>query len=129
MILVDTSVWIDDMRRPSPELRERVEAGQVLSHHMVIGELACGNLPDRSGFMGRLRKLPTIPGLASDDVLALIEDHAWMGRGIGYVDANLLGSVLACDGAWLWTLDKRLRAIAAELGIAHGETGGTDGNG
>ena len=125
MILVDTSVWIDDMRRPSPELRERVEAGQVLSHHMVIGELACGNLPDRSGFIGRLRKLPAIPELASDDVLALIEDHAWMGRGIGYVDASLLSSVLAHGNASLWTNDKRLRQIAGELGIAHLPEGGS----
>ena len=119
MILVDTSVWIDDMRRPSSELRERVEAGQVLSHDMVLGELACGNLPDRSGFLGRLRELPTIEGPANEDLLKLIEDHGWMGRGIGYVDANLLGSVLVHEGASLWTLDNRLEAITAELGIAH----------
>ena len=48
-----------------------------------------------------------------------------MGRGIGYVDANLLGSVLAQDGALLWTADRRLKQIADELGIAHSETGGT----
>lgn len=129
MILVDTSVWIDDFRQPSRELRTRVAAGDVLSHPMVIGELACGNLPDRGGFLGRLKKLPVVPGLASDDLLALIEEHALMGRGIGYVDANLVGSVLAYDGASLWTLDKRLQAFAAELGIAHVETGGTEGHG
>lgn len=119
MILVDTSVWIDDMRRPSRELRKRVEAGHVLAHDMVIGELACGNLPDRSGFLRRLRELPAIEGLATEDVLTLIEDHGWMGRGIGYVDANLLASVLVHDGASLWTLDTRLESIASELGIAH----------
>lgn len=124
MILVDTSVWIDDLRCPGRELRDRVAAGEVLSHEMVIGELACGNLPDRNGFLQRLRELPAIPGLPSDVVLALIEAHAWMGRGIGYVDANLLGSVLARDGATFWTMDRRLRRIAAELGIAHAETGG-----
>lgn len=47
-----------------------------------------------------------------------------MGRGIGYVDANLLGSVLSHDGASLWTADRRLKQIANELGIAHAETGG-----
>ena len=121
MILVDTSVWIDDVRRPSRELRERVEAGDVLSHDMVIGELACGNLPDRESFLCRLRGLPAIAPLASADVLGLIETHAWMGRGIGYVDANLLGSVLAREGASLWTHDRRLRQIAEELDIAHAE--------
>ena len=90
-----------------------------MSHEMVIGELACGNLPDRKGFLDRLRKLPAIPSLPSDDVLALIETHAWMGRGIGYVDANLLGSVLAHRGTMLWTADRRLKQVAEELGIAH----------
>ena len=44
MILVDTSVWIDDFRQPSRELRTRVAAGDVLSHHMVIGELGVRQL-------------------------------------------------------------------------------------
>ena len=60
MILVDTSVWIDDLRRPSRKLRDRVDAGDVFSHEMVIGELACGNLPDRNGFLHRLGALPAI---------------------------------------------------------------------
>ena len=124
MILVDTSVWIDNVRSPIRELRERVAAGQVLAHDMVIGELACGHLPDRESFLRRLRALPAIATLASTDVLGLIEAHAWMGRGIGYVDANLLGSVLWHDGASLWTADRKLNQIADELGIAHGETGG-----
>ncbi|MDE0052882.1 MAG: VapC toxin family PIN domain ribonuclease [Gammaproteobacteria bacterium] len=119
MILVDTSVWIDNVRSPIHELSECVAAGEVLAHDMVIGELACGNLPDRESFLRRLRALPALPTLASADVLGLIEAHAWMGRGIGYVDANLLGSVLAQDGASLWTADRRLKQIADELGIAH----------
>lgn len=40
-----------------------------------------------------------------------------MGRGVGYVDAQLLGaSRLAA--ASLWARDKRLAAIATELGVA-----------
>ena len=124
MILVDTTVWIDNVRSPILELQERVGAGEVLAHDMVIGELACGHLPDRERFLRRLRALPAIATLTSTDVLELIESHAWMGRGIGYVDANLLGSVLSHDGASLWTADRRLKQIANELGIAHAETGG-----
>ena len=123
MILVDTSIWIDDLRLHNSKLRDRVDAREVLSHEVVIGELMCGNLPDRSDFFRRLKNLPAIPVLPSDDVLALIERHKWMGRGIGYMDANLLGSVLACKGTSLWTNDRRLREIAEELGIAHIETG------
>ena len=123
MILVDTSVWIDDLRLHNGKLRDRVDARQVLSHEMVIGELMCGNLPDRGDFLRRLKDLPAIPVLECDEVVALIERHKWMGRGIGYMDANLLGSVLACKGTSLWTNDRRLREIAEELGIAHIETG------
>ena len=119
MILVDTSVWIDDLRRPSRELRDRVRAGDVLSHEMVIGELACGNLPDRNGFLRRLKDLPVISVVSSDEVLALIERHAWMGRGMGYVDANLLGAVLVDGSATLWTNDLKLRRVAEQLGVAH----------
>ncbi len=123
MILVDTSVWIDDLRQHNSKLRDRVDAREVLSHEMVIGELMCGNLPDRRGFLKRLKDLPAIPVLRCSEVLALIEHHKWMGRGIGYIDANLLGSVLACKGAFLWTDDRRLREVAEELGIAHIEDG------
>ena len=40
MILVDTSVWIDHLRRSEHELREQLSANNVLTHPVVIGELA-----------------------------------------------------------------------------------------
>lgn len=121
MILVDTSVWIDHLRRPIRELDTRLRAREILCHDMVIGELACGNMRDRERALRRLHALPLVGVLPSADVLALIEGRAWMGRGIGYVDANLLGSVLAHEGASFWTHDRRLGQIADELGIAHTE--------
>jgi hypothetical protein len=39
------------------------------------------------------------------------------GRGIGWVDAHLLASVLL-DRIRLWTLDARLARVARELGVA-----------
>ncbi len=48
-ILVDTSVWIDHLHRASPELRETLESGVVVTHSAVIGELACGNMANRAG--------------------------------------------------------------------------------
>ncbi len=119
MILVDTSVWIDNLRAPNRELQERVEAREVLCHAMVVGELACGHLPERDRFIDQLNGFPSLKTLSADDLLALIERHAWMGRGIGYVDANLLGAVLADGNATLWTTDRKLLRLAEELGIAH----------
>ncbi len=40
-----------------------------------------------------------------------------MGRGIGWVDVQLLASALLA-GIRVWTLDRRLAAVAAELGVA-----------
>ena len=48
MILADTSVWVDHLRRPNSEMIERLTARDILIHPFVIGELACGTLPDRS---------------------------------------------------------------------------------
>ena len=38
-----------------------------------------------------------------------------MGKGIGYIDAHLLVSVTLTNEARLWTTDKRLAEIAANL--------------
>lgn len=119
MILVDTSVWIDNVRGSSRELQHRVESDGVACHAMVIGELACGNLPRRREFLDHIKALPRIETVSMTDLLTMIEDQKWMGRGIGYVDAHLLGSVLADGNATLWTNDQRLRRIADELGVAH----------
>ena len=119
MILVDTSVWIDHMRAPIAELTAALQSRSVLGHEMVIGELACGNLPNRDRTLNDLKALPAATPVATSKVLDTIETHAIMGRGIGYVDASLLSSVLAHENASLWTNDKGLRRIAQELGVAH----------
>ena len=119
MILVDTSVWIDHMRQPNRTLSAHLEERNVLCHEMVIGELACGNLRSRETTLRDLKALPLAETPAGADVLALIEDRRLMGRGIGYVDANLISAVLADGSATLWTTDLKLRRVAKELGIAH----------
>jgi hypothetical protein len=40
-----------------------------------------------------------------------------MGKGLGYIDMHLLASALLTE-APIWTLDKKLDEVAAELGIA-----------
>ena len=40
MTLVDTSVWIDHLRRGDAELAALLEEGMVLVHPFVIGEIA-----------------------------------------------------------------------------------------
>lgn len=118
MILVDTSVWIDHLRQGDPSLVTILEAGRVLMHPFVVGELACGNLNRRAEVLMLLRELPPAPVATDDEVLEFIERRGLMGRGIGYVDVHLLASVALAGGAGLWTRDKRLAAVASELALA-----------
>ncbi len=120
MILADTSVWVDHLRRPNSEMIDCLIARDILMHPFVIGELACGTLPDRS-VLQRLDELPQIVRATHDEVLSLIESHGFMGRGIGYIDAHLLASAIRDGSASLWTRDRRLAQIPEELGVAYPE--------
>jgi predicted nucleic acid-binding protein len=121
MMLVDTSVWIDHLRRRDAELVAMLSEGQVLVHPWVVGELACGNLQDRKLVLGLLQSLPLAPVASAGEVLFFIEQHALMGRGIGYVDVHLLAAARLA-GTRLWTRDRRLVVVADELGMAYAET-------
>lgn len=123
MILLDTSVWVDHLRQRDPAIVAVLEAAQAAVHVFVIGELACGNLKWPRRVIDLLQALPQLARATDDEVLSFIERHTLMGRGIGYVDAHLLAAA-AIGGSCLWTRDKRLRVIAAELGLAYSERGG-----
>jgi predicted nucleic acid-binding protein len=117
VILVDTSVWVDHLRDSNELLTELLDAGEVLGHPFVIGELALGSLSRRDAVLSDLRDLRQAPVASSEEVLQLIDREALFGRGIGYVDAHLLASARLTPGTQLWTRDQRLQAIAARLGV------------
>jgi predicted nucleic acid-binding protein len=121
VILVDTSIWIDHLRRGHPSLITALELGRVLIHPFVVGELACGTLNRRAEILTLLRELPPAPVATDDEALEFIERRGLMGRGIGYVDVHLLASVALAGDARLWTRDKRLAAVASELALAVAE--------
>jgi len=121
MILVDTSVWVDHLRDGAPALAAALEQGRVLTHPFVLGELACGNLKNRGEVLQLLGELPAAPMATDPEALDFIERRALMGRGIGYVDVHLLASVALAGTAQLWTRDKRLAAVAADLELACAE--------
>jgi hypothetical protein len=118
LILVDTSIWVSHLAKGSAELRDLLERAEVLCHPLVIGELACGNIANRSEILSLLQELPRARVAEHDEVLRFIEARRLSGRGLGFIDAHLLASsVLA--GAPLWTADKRLREAASRLGVAY----------
>jgi len=118
MILLDTSVWVDHLRRGDSLVVQVLESGQAAAHAFVIGELACGNLKSRVRVIDLLQALPQLAMAMDDEVLYFIERHKLMGRGIGYVDAHLLAAA-SISRSLLWTRDKRLREIAPDLGVAY----------
>ena len=123
MIVVDTSIWIDFLRGRAAELERLLPAPAVLCYPMIVGELACGNLPDRAFAPRRLRNLPRARVVEDAVLLDFIEQRRLFDRGIGFVDAHLLASTLVDDARRLWTRDRRLHAIASELGVAYDPPG------
>lgn len=118
MLLVDTSVWIDHLRSGNEDaFAYQLEAGLVLTHPLVIGELAMGNLRNRDAILRLLRDMPQAVVASDDEVLLYVSHHSLFGRGIGYADAHLLASTQLTAGAALWTRDKRLRHAATLLNI------------
>ena len=117
MILADTSVWVDHLRRGNSRLGDLLEDEQVATHSFVIGELACGNLRKREQILGLLSQLPRVGLVTHDEVLELVERRRLMGRGIGWVDAHLLAASLL-ENVSLWTLDRSLAAAAQRVGVS-----------
>ena len=119
MILVDTSVWIDHFRFAVEGLVALLESGQVVNHHFVTGELACGNLQNRELILKMLKSLPQALTAIEEEVLYFIEQQQLMGQGLGYIDCHLLSSTALTPSTCLWTRDKRLKMAATSLNLIY----------
>jgi predicted nucleic acid-binding protein len=118
VILVDTSIWVDHLRKADPDLKRQLDATQVLAHPFIIGELALGILRQRDIILAALRDLPQATVASDHEVLEFIEAQKLSGSGIGYVDAHLLAATKLSSDAVLWTRDRRLREVAEAMGLA-----------
>jgi predicted nucleic acid-binding protein len=118
VILVDTSVWVDHLRATDETLAGLLDAGMVLAHPFIIGELALGTLSQRQTVLTALSDLPQAIVATDQEALHFIDRHALFGRGVGYIDIHLLAAARLTPGTTLWTRDKRLHAVALQLGLA-----------
>ena len=119
MILVDTSVWIDHLRSEDHHLITRLAEDRVMTHPMVVGELACGNLSNRGAILTMFSNLPRASIATDDQVLRFIERNQLMGKGINYIDFHLLAATELTEAAELWTRDKDLMDVASKLNLAY----------
>ena len=117
MILVDTSVWINHLRRGDRVLAAALESGEVVCHDFVIGELACGRLSARAEILELLEALPRAPVVEHAEAISFVERNDLAGIGIGWIDAHLLASARLA-ALELWTRDARLRSAALRIGTA-----------
>jgi predicted nucleic acid-binding protein len=117
LILVDTSVWVDHLRRRNATLATRLEGGEVVCHPFVVGELSLGSLRQRDQVLRLLSELPMVSVVPHAEVLALVERVGLAGQGIGWVDVHLVASALL-GRARLWTLDRRLAGVARALNVS-----------
>ena len=116
MILADTSIWITHLRQGSRQLEKLLMDAEVMCHPFIIGELACGNLRNRNEIISLLQSLPMAQTIEFDEFLSFVEQNHLMGKGVGFVDVHLLASALL-SGVQLWTVDKRLKSAADQLGL------------
>lgn len=117
MILVDSSVWIDHLRRESAGVSLLLSSRRVLAHPFVIGEIAAGNLRNRRQILDTLRNLPAAVVASDEEALEFIDRYLLAGRGLGYVDVHLLAAA-RLSHASIWTADKRLQASAELLSLS-----------
>ncbi len=118
-VLVDTSVWVDHFRRGQAALADLLARDAVLMHPHVLLEMACGTPPaPRARTLAHLGRLRMARQAAAAELLDFIDREALYGQGCGLVDVSLLAAARLTPGARLWTLDKRLAALAARLAVA-----------
>ena len=118
-VLVDTSVWVDHFRQHNSALTTLLESDMVLMHPMVLGELACGTPPARAQTLADIERLQQTQQASLREVLDFIDREKLYGLGCGLVDMVLLASALMTPGIALWTLDKRLCALAERFKVLH----------
>lgn len=118
LILADTSVWVAHFRSANPKLQALLEADQALCHPMVVLEIACGTPPSpRARTLADLQKLRQAMVATTAETLDLVTRERLYDSGCGAVDVALLAATLLTPGARLWTLDKKLSALAKRLSV------------
>ncbi|HEY1057208.1 MAG TPA: VapC toxin family PIN domain ribonuclease [Limnobacter sp.] len=118
-VLADTSVWVGHFKAFNPHLKKLIERDCVLTHPLILGELACGTPPQRVQTLAAMGLLQKAQQASLQETLDLIERKGLFGQGCGIVDMLLLASTLITPNAQMWTYDNRLANLARQLNILY----------
>lgn len=122
-VIVDTSVWLRVLAGKQPYLNDLTDLSlseryRVLGHEIVYGELLIGDKGARAAPLSTYAKLRFSKTIPHQEVVELVRARRLYGIGIGWNDAHLLASALAC-GAVLYTADVYLHKAAIKLAVAY----------
>jgi hypothetical protein len=117
LVLVDTSVWVQHLRRVVPELITLLGASRVVTHSVVVGVLAVGGIRNRPHVLADLRALPTVIECGLSETLDFLERRRLYNVGLSWNDVQLLASA-AANAVPIWSLDVCLQQQANALNVA-----------
>jgi predicted nucleic acid-binding protein len=117
VILVDTSVWVDHLRKGDQQLAALLAKVEVSMHPFVVAEISLGQLRNRKTIIESLQALPQATVANDNELLAFVDANGLAGSGIGFVDAHLLAAARLSAGTSIWTRDRRLVAAASRLAL------------
>ena len=118
-VLIDTSVWINHLRRSNSEIERLLAEDRVVTHPFILGELALGSTRAFGDVEDFFRPFDRVPLAASKEICTLIKKNELSGTGIGLVDTYLLAGCLIDGGSKLLTADKKLAKVAHRLGVGY----------
>lgn len=72
----------------------------------------------RSTLLASYEKLFRAPTVSHSEVVELVRSRKLHGRGVGWIDVQLLASALIARTV-LWTADPRLAIVSSELNVAY----------
>jgi len=117
VVLADTSVWVDHLRRNDPHMANLLLTGQIAMHPFIVAEIALGSLRNRPKILAEMDALREVRVAGLNEVRHMIEAHSLCSKGIGLTDAHLIASCLLTPGTQLWTRDSNLKQVAQALKV------------
>lgn len=117
MILVDTSTWVNHLRKRDHRLVLFLSQQRVRTCDVVLGELLLGSgLPKT--FASDLAALPHLPSPSATETRAFIDRHRNRlgGAGIGWADVQIIIAAVTA-GARIHTSDRSVRRVCSALGV------------
>ena len=88
MILTDTSVWVDHLRKTDPKVQELPRQRRILGHPLVCGEPALGSIRSEGPLLHALDRLPQATSGTNAEAPFLIERETLLGSDDNMFDHN-----------------------------------------